>query len=104
MSKLSFAFKAILMILAVILAAGAITLIVISLIPDDRLWCQEHTVHYDPDRARPHFDSEDGAIGGNIDAPYRSGPSRTWIKVKSSQNFYGWREPPPKFLQNPFRY
>ena len=32
MSKLSFAFKAILMILAVILAAGAITLIVISLI------------------------------------------------------------------------
>ncbi|MGB6790944.1 MAG: hypothetical protein WBE53_05930, partial [Pseudolabrys sp.] len=33
MSKLSFAFKAILMILAVILAAGVITLIVISLIP-----------------------------------------------------------------------
>jgi hypothetical protein len=32
MSKLSFAFKAIFMILAVILAAGVITLIVISLI------------------------------------------------------------------------
>ena len=32
-SKLSFAFKAIFMILAVILAAGVITLIVISLIP-----------------------------------------------------------------------
>ena len=31
---------------------------------DDRLWCQEHTVHYDRDRARPHLDSEDGAIGG----------------------------------------
>ena len=50
---------------------------------DDRLWCKEHTVHYDRDRARPHLDSEDGAIGGNIDAPYRSGPSRTWIKVKN---------------------
>jgi hypothetical protein len=33
MSKLSFSFKAIFMILAVILAAGVITLIVISLIP-----------------------------------------------------------------------
>jgi hypothetical protein len=33
MSKLSFAFNSILMILAVILAAGVITLIVISLIP-----------------------------------------------------------------------
>ena len=33
MSQLSFAFKAIFMILSVILAAGAITLIVISLIP-----------------------------------------------------------------------
>ncbi|MGC1927221.1 MAG: hypothetical protein WA706_25875 [Pseudolabrys sp.] len=33
MSKLSFAFKAIFMIVAVIVAAGVITLIVISLIP-----------------------------------------------------------------------
>jgi hypothetical protein len=23
---------------------------------------------------------------------------RTWIKVKSSQNFYGWREPPRKIF------
>jgi hypothetical protein len=35
---------------------------------DDRLWCQEHTVHYDRDRARPHLDSEDGAIGGEYHA------------------------------------
>ena len=35
---------------------------------DDRLWCQEHTVHYDRARARPHLDSEDGAIGGEYHA------------------------------------
>jgi hypothetical protein len=74
---------------------------------DDRLWCQEHTVHYDRDRARPHLDSEDGAIGGEyhaffetipsrpsrqtaanilspwLDAPYKSGPSKAWLKIKN---------------------
>ena len=70
---------------------------------DDRLWCEEHTVHYDRDRARPHLDSEDGAIGNTPKATAarcsklsassawrdcfkearcalsRSGPSKTWI-------------------------
>ena len=76
---------------------------------DDRLWCEEHTVHYDRDRARPHLDSEDGAIGNTPKATAarcsklsassawrdcfkearcalsRSGPSKTWIKVKNPE-------------------